>query len=151
VGRHRQCRYAVTPPDRCLEDFVQVVDCVSGQYTGPPFYALNTFYADGNVLEVPFGNPTGRTASHGTWKKAGSRTVASYSRFGLLDANGFYSGYAVLERMFDFAQDWRSATVRAKATFYSVDDQVLFGVCATADGERLPEPLPFGTTGQSMQ
>ena len=122
---------------------VHFVDCVSGQTTGEPFFALATYYADGNATEVPYAPPTARTASYGRWTKAGKNTYAASSQFGVFDVNGFYAGYQVLERMLVVSKDGQTFDIRARTDRYSVDDQILFSACAAGTGGKLPEPEPF--------
>jgi len=122
---------------------VHFVDCVSGQTLGEPFSALGTYYADGNATEIPFNGPTTRSASYGTWTKAGKLNYAVYSEFWLYDANGFYAGYQVLNRMLKVAKDGRTFDVRATTSRYDSNDVLLGSGCAAGTGERLPDPTPF--------
>jgi hypothetical protein len=122
---------------------VHFVDCVSDQAMGQPFSSLGTYYADGNATEVPSSAPTARSASFGTWAKTGKRTYAAYSEFWLYDANGFYAGYQVLNRMLDVAKDGQTFDVRATTSRYDSDNVLLGSGCAAGTGERLPEPTPF--------
>ena len=122
---------------------IQQVDCVSGQAVADPFVTLTMYYADGNALEQPYSNPASRTASYGSWVKAGKRTYAAYSQFGVLDANGFNVGYMTIERMNTLAKDGKTFETKAKNTFYGLSDEPLFSGCATGTGERLPKPKPF--------
>lgn len=122
---------------------VQQVDCVSGQAVADPFVTLTMYYADGNALEQPYSNPASRTASYGSWVKAGKHTYAAYSQFGVLDANGFNVGYMTIERMNTLAKDGQTFETRAKNTFYGLNDEPLFSGCAVATGGRLPAPTPF--------
>lgn len=122
---------------------VHFVDCVSGQTVGEPFSSLGTYYADGNATEIPSSAPTARSASFGTWAKAGKSTYAVYSQFWLYDANGFYAGYQVLNRMLEVAKDGRTFDVRATTSRYDSNDVLLGSGCAAGTGGKLPEPEPF--------
>jgi len=122
---------------------VQPVDCVSGQNSADPFIVLSSYYADGNTLEIPIAGFSGRTASHGTWRKVGWRKFASRSVYGRTDVNGLPVGYGVIERMISVAKDGQSADIRARGIFLTTDEQEQFSVCVTATGERLPEPAVF--------
>lgn len=122
---------------------VHFVDCVSGQAVGEPFSALGTYYADGNATEVPSSGPATRSPSFGTWAKAGKRTYAAYSQFWLYDANGFYAGYQVLNRMLEVAKDGQTFAVRATTSRYDSNDVLLGSGCAAGAGERLPQPAAF--------
>ena len=122
---------------------VHFVDCASDQALGEPFSALGTYYADGNATEVPSSGPATRSPSFGTWAKAGKRTYAVYSQFWLYDANGFYAGYQVLNRMLEVAKDGQTFDVQATTSRYDSDGVLLGSGCAAGSGERLPKPTPF--------
>jgi len=122
---------------------IQQVDCVSGQAVADPFVTVTMYYADGNALEQPYSNPASRTASYGSWVKAGKLTYAAYSQFGVLDANGFNVGYMTIERMNTLAKDGQTFQTKARNTFYDLSDNPLFSGCATGTGERLPKPTAF--------
>lgn len=122
---------------------IDFVDCVSGQAAGAPFFALGTYYADGNATEVPSSGPTARSASFGTWAKAGKRSYAVHSQFWIYDANGFYAGYQVLERMLTVSKDGQTFEVRARTARYDTNDVELGSGCAAGTGERLPKPAAF--------
>jgi hypothetical protein len=122
---------------------VQFVDCTSGQVIAPPGFALHTYYADGNHLVISAGNPAMASPGQGRWSKAGKNTFAAYTRGFLFDANGFYAGYTILERMITLAKDGQTLEYTARGSFYTVDDQFLLTSCAVGTGVKLPGPTPF--------
>ncbi len=122
---------------------VHHVDCVSGQATDDPFQVLGSFFADGNVQEVPYGNQTIRTPGHGSWKKTGWRKFVSSAEFGLLDPNGLNFAYAVVDRMFDVAKDGQTATIRGRTRLFTLNDDLVQVSCIAASARRLPAPEPF--------
>lgn len=122
---------------------VQFVDCISGQVVAPPGFSLHTYYSDGNLLQISAGNPAMGSPAQGRWSKAGKNTFAARTRDLRFDANGFYSGYVILERMITLAKDGQTLEFTARGSFYSLDDQHLVTTCAEGSGEKLAEPTPF--------
>jgi hypothetical protein len=122
---------------------IQLTDCSSGQQLASPFTVVATYYADGNVTEVPYSDPATRTSSYGRWVKTGKNVFAASSQFGIFDVNGFYAGYQVLERMLTMSGDAQTYRIRARTSRYGLSDELLFTTCATGTGERLPGPKEF--------
>jgi len=122
---------------------IQLTDCTSGQGLAAPFFALATYYSDGNVTEVPYNDPSTRTNSYGRWAKAGKNVFAASSQFGVFDVNGFYAGYQVLDRMITIARDGKTYKIKSKTSRYGLSDELMFTVCAAGTGKRLPEPEAF--------
>ena len=123
---------------------VQNVDCADfAQPLGTPFIGLHTYYSDGNLLQVSFGNPLAGNMSQGRWSKAGKNRYSARTESPKFDVNGFYAGYIILERMITVAKDGQSLEFKARGSFFSVDDQYLGTSCAVGSGVKVPEPTPF--------
>ena len=77
---------------------VQFTNCVTGEPTRSAFSALNSFFAEGNLIENGSGIGTAlRSISHGTWQQIGKRTVIARSELQLFE-NNLYTGYQVIQR-----------------------------------------------------
>jgi hypothetical protein len=122
---------------------VQFVNCERGDPMGTPFYSLLMFHRDGTATESPVASLAGRTPSYGTWTRTSGNDFASYTQFGVLDANGAAIAYQELERMITLSKDGQTIEVDAKSQRYNLNDDLLFSVCAEAVGDRLPAPTPF--------
>src|SRR5215470_15497497 len=57
----------------------------------PTFYALLTFFADGNFIEGNSGNPAVTTPAHGVWVGSGGNYRLTFETF-TFDAQGTYTG-----------------------------------------------------------
>jgi len=57
----------------------------------PTFYALLTFFADGNFVEVNTANPALTAPSHGVWVRSGDNYQLLFEGF-TFDAQGTYNG-----------------------------------------------------------
>lgn len=123
---------------------VQNVDCADfAQPLGTPFIGLHTYYSDGNLLQVSYGNPLSGNMSQGRWSKAGKNKYSARTESPRFDVNGFYTGYTIIERMITVAKDGQSLEFNARGSFFSVDDQYLGTSCAVGSGMKVPEPTPF--------
>jgi hypothetical protein len=122
---------------------VQFVNCESGNPMGAPFYSLVMFHRDGTATEAPFASLAGRTPSYGTWTRTADNVFASYTQFGVMDANGAAIAYQELERMIRLSKDGQTIEVDARSQRFNLNDEPLFSVCAEAVGDRLPAPTPF--------
>src|SRR5215510_10332185 len=57
----------------------------------PTFYALLTFFDDGNFIEGNTGNPAVTTPAHGVWVSSGGSYRLTFENF-TFDAQGSYTG-----------------------------------------------------------
>jgi hypothetical protein len=109
--------------------------------TRPAFPSLNTFFADGNLIESSSGlSPANRTISQGRWQQIGKRTVIGRSELQLFEGGSTYTGYQVLERTFSLSRDGNELTTDVRWTRFNTSNVVTFSGCATETGKRQPEP-----------
>jgi hypothetical protein len=107
----------------------------------PAFPSLNTFFADGNLIESSSGLiPANRTISQGRWQQIGKRTVIGRSELQLFEGGSTYTGYQVLERTFSLSRDGNELTTDVRWTRFNTSNVVTFSGCATETGKRQPEP-----------
>jgi len=124
----------------------QFTNCDTGAPlpTRPAFPTLNTFFADGNVIESSSGlSPANRTMSHGRWQQTAKRTVIARSELQLFEGGPTYTGYQVLERKFTLSADGNELKSKVRLTRFNTDSAVTFTGCATETGVRQPEPEPW--------
>ena len=128
-------------------------NCTTGVPLRAPFVALNTFFADGNVIENSSGfSPANRSISHGRWQQTDKRTFIVRSEMELFQgpppappaapAVNTYSGYQVIERQLELAADGNSLTSTARVTRLDIAGVVTLSFCMTETGLRQPEPAP---------
>jgi hypothetical protein len=67
-----------------------VVTPVEGNQ-GPPFQAMLTFFADGNVVEVNAGNPAVTAPGRGVWTGSGNTYLMTFNLFSF-DEKGKHTG-----------------------------------------------------------
>ena len=150
----------VEPPAGPLVDIVGYwktdsvyLNCTTGVPLRTPFVALNTFFADGNVIENSSGfSPANRSISHGRWQQTGKRSFIARSELQLFQgpppappsapAVNTYSGYQVLERHFELSADGNALTATGVVTRFDTAGVVTLSFCLTETGVRQPEPSP---------
>lgn len=113
----------------------------------PPLKSLQTYTKGHGVVETSNGGAAARSASHGSWQRAGGRAYASTVIFFRYDpANGTYLGTVKLRHTLELADDGQSFTGTATPEFRDPDGNLLPGSNARRDvvrGERIDvEPLP---------
>jgi hypothetical protein len=119
---------------------VQFTDCVTGDPTRSAFSALNSFFAEGNLIENGSGlGPAQRSISHGRWQQIGKRTVIARSELQLFESN-LYSGYQVIQRTFTVSRDGNELTATGIFRRYNPADVLVYEGCATETGQRQPDP-----------
>jgi hypothetical protein len=119
-------------------------NCETGEQLRDPFPALNTFLADGNLIESAGGlSPANRTMSHGRWQQTAKRTVIARSELQLFEGGTTYTGYQVLERKFTLSADGNELKSKVRWTRFNKDNVMTFVGCATETGTRQPEPEPW--------
>jgi hypothetical protein len=119
---------------------VQFTNCVTGEPTRSAFSALNSFFAEGNLIENGSGIGTAlRSISHGTWQQIGKRTVIARSELQLFE-NNLYTGYQVIQRTFTVSRDGNELTAQGIFRRYNPADVQVFEGCATETGRRQPDP-----------
>jgi hypothetical protein len=124
----------------------QFTNCDTGEPlpTRPAFPSLNTFFADGSLIESSSGlSPANRTISHGRWQQTGKRTVIARSELQLFEGGPTYTGYQVLERKFTLSADGTALNSKVRWTRFNTTDVQTFAGCATETGTRQPEPEPW--------
>lgn len=124
----------------------QFTNCDTGEPlpTRPAFPSLNTFFADGNLIESSSGlSPANRTISHGRWQQTGKRTVIARTELQLFEGGPTYTGYQVFERKFTLSADGNELKSKDRWTRYNTANVVTFTGCATETGIRQPEPEPW--------
>ena len=120
------------------------INCETGEQLRDPFPSLNTFLADGNLIESTSGlSPANRTMSHGRWQQTAKRTVIARSELQLFEGGPTYTGYQVLERKFTLSADGNELKSKVRWTRFNKDNAVTFAGCATETGTRQPEPEPW--------
>lgn len=139
---HPADRYEGAPADivGTWKMSVQFTNCVTGEPTRTPFPALNSFFAEGNLIENGAGlGPAQRSISHGRWQQIGKRTVTGRSELQLFD-NNLYIGYQVIQRTFTVSRDGNELTSQGIFRRYNPADVQVFEGCVTETGKRQPEP-----------
>jgi hypothetical protein len=124
----------------------QFTNCDTGEPlpTRPAFPSLNTFFADGSLIESSSGlSPANRTISHGRWQQTGKRTVIARSELQLFEGGPTYTGYQILERKFTLSADGNELKSKVRWTRFSTTDVQTFAGCATESGTRQPDPQPW--------
>jgi hypothetical protein len=127
----------------------QFTNCDTGEPlpTRPAFPSLNTFFADGSLIESSSGlSPANRTISHGRWQQTGKRTVIARSELQLFEGGPTYTGYQVLERKFTLSADGTALSSKVRWTRFNTSNVQTFNGCATAPGTRQPDPEPWNRT-----
>ena len=128
-------------------------NCTTGVPLRAPFVALNTFFADGNVIENSSGfSPANRSISHGRWQQTDKRSFIVRSEMQLFQgpppappaapAVNTSSGYQVIERQLVLAAEGNSVTSTAQVTRFDTAGVVTLSYCMTETGVRQPEPAP---------
>jgi hypothetical protein len=113
-----------------------VIDCQTGEPTGPTAQILYTFVPGGSVLQSSDSNVF-RTPAYGIWKHTTKRNFNATLLWFRFNADGTRAGRGEATLSIQVGEDSPEFTATSLVQFFDVDGNVIQTICPTETGQRL--------------
>jgi hypothetical protein len=113
-----------------------VIDCETGEPTGPTAQILYTFMPGGSVLQSSDSNVF-RTPAYGIWKHTTERNFNATLLWFRFNADGTRAGRGEATLSIHVGEDSHEFTATSLVQFFDVNGNVIQTICPTETGQRL--------------